>query len=170
MSYGQRVATYKQFVDILKNSAERKFVHAPSAERISGLMEGVTVILRLQEMSVDYGEDHAKDENGYYIPRHRVHATILFDYSTYVVDVADLDWFALPPVDRWQASLPVIELPAEEPEEGEEGGSGVREPLPDDSPAPTATARRQPRKRPVRTPRAASDTAAETVPVEAAVE
>lgn len=150
MSYGQRVATYDQFVNILKNSSEGGFRHAPTADQISGLMEGVTVVLRLDEMSVDYGETIAKDPMGHYVPRHRVHATILFDYGTYLVDVADADWFDLPPIDQWQAALPVIHLPSEVIEkileeeseaaaEDEDGGeAGVREPRPDDTPDDSA--------------------------------
>lgn len=179
MSYGQRIATYEQFVDILNKSGEAGFRYAPKPKQIDGLMDGVMVSLLLEEMSVDYADHIAKDRHATYVPRHRVHATILFDYGTYLVDVPDAEWFALPSVDAWQSSLPVLHLPSDvtekalsealgEPneklrkaakeakkrirsgvppksEEGEpeyldteedpeDGGAGVREPLPDDAP------------------------------------
>lgn len=153
MSYGQRVATYGQFTEILANSAEAGFRHAPSADQLSGLMEGVTVVLRLQEMSVDYAESIAENPRDHYVPRHRVHATVLFDYGTYTVDVKESDWFALPSVDQWQAALPIIELPAEtvdkllgetpEPKAGtdkgdEDGTAGAPAVTPDPEPGPDA--------------------------------
>lgn len=211
MSYGQRAATYEQFVNILKNGTENKLCNTLSADQIADLKDGVVVSLRLEEMSCNYP---ASDSDAWkrYVRHVRVHATVLSgSYSTYVVDVLDNDWFDLPPFDRWQATLAVI-FPVPEPtaaeatektapeevtespeEDGEEGGSGVREPLPDDSPAPTTAAKRQTRKRPARTTNANQkvteaaqrvakvseglnkrladgDTAAETVPVEASVE
>jgi hypothetical protein len=111
MSYGKRVATFDQFQLILRESAEKGFENAPKPEQISGLMEGVTVILSIEEMSADYLKHIASGAP--YTPHHRVRATILFDYGTYLVDVLDETLFALPTLDEWQASLPVITLPAE---------------------------------------------------------
>ena len=113
MSYGQRIASFEQFVNILNKSRDGKFRYAPRPDQVSGLMEGAEVSLRLQEMSVDYEEHIAQKKGETYVPRHRVHATVLFDYSTYIVDVPDAEWFALPSIDQWQASLPVIHLPSE---------------------------------------------------------
>lgn len=170
MSYQQRMATFEQFTKILETSAKNKFRYAPSADQIDGLMEGVTVILSLEAMSVDYAEHVGDDKNAWqtYVPRHRVRATILFDgFNTYEVDVEDNEWFALPSIDQWQASLPVIHLPAEviekildenapeyldnKDDKPEDGGSGVTAPTPDPEPAPTTSAakrttrRRQPK-------------------------
>lgn len=114
MSYGQRVASFEQFVGILNKSKAAGFRFAPAPDQIDGLMEGVMVSLRLGEMSVDYTDHVTNRKSETYVPRHRVVATVLFpDHASYVVDVPDAEWFELPSFDQWQAALPVIHLPSE---------------------------------------------------------
>lgn len=62
------------------------------------------------------------------------------------------------------------ERDAEDPEGEEDGGTGVLAVKPGGDPAPTTEAKRAPRKRAARAPKATESDTAETVPVEAAVQ
>lgn len=182
--YGKCVVTYTQFVDILNQAEELGLAHAPKAADIPDLTDGADIVLTLMEMGHEFSQFKAPYH-------HLIEAVVLFgDYGRFNVCVTDEVWKELPTLDQWWASRPKIvvsaeafdmiqaELDAEDAaeesagktdEEGEEGGSGVREPLPDGSPAPTEAATRQPRKRAARKPKATEADAGEPVPLETPV-
>jgi hypothetical protein len=169
---GERVVSYETFTSLLAHAKANKLCNAPDPAQIDGLMEGVGVVLAVEE----FGCNFSKFQNPYH---HRVRATILFEYKTYLVDILDRHWHTLPTVEQWQQSLPVITIPAEtydelveeleaeethkqkvadaaervvktskgllerlaahdQREDPEDGGAGVREPVPSPGPAPDA--------------------------------
>lgn len=139
---GERVASYHEFMNILEDADAGELCNAPTPAQIDGLMEGVDVILVLEEMGCNF----SKFQNPYH---HRVRATILFEYRTYHVDILDTVWQQLRTIEEWQRALPVITVSAEaleqihkalDEEDPEEGGTGVRKPATPPAPSDDAGA------------------------------